>query len=173
MPSSTRKGWSVMVLLVPETSSAPAYRSSSRPASLGRAKRSPSLCELPAWSFPPISRSTVSSASISSAHDCATRRTTGAASACTDRPLSSSNSDAPSRHRIHTCVRPLGHLQADRQGGSLLDAFLPGRIRDSCPDQCVDIGIMFSFRLATIQMEPAMTRKTISTPKARARILLV
>jgi hypothetical protein len=32
---------------------------------------------------------------------------------------------------------------------------------------------MLLLRLATIQTEPAMTRKTISTPKARARILFV
>ena len=32
---------------------------------------------------------------------------------------------------------------------------------------------MFVLRLAMIQREPAITRKTISTPKARARILFV
>jgi hypothetical protein len=49
----------------------------------------------------------------------------------------------------------------------------PGRIRDNCPDQCVDIAVMLAFRLAMIQMEPPMTRKTISTPNARARMLFV
>jgi hypothetical protein len=32
---------------------------------------------------------------------------------------------------------------------------------------------MLAFRLAMIQHEPAMTRKTISSPKARARMLFV
>ena len=36
-----------------------------------------------------------------------------------------------------------------------------------------DMGIMLALRLAMIQHEPAMTRNTISTPKARARILFV
>src|SRR6266516_1086809 len=36
-----------------------------------------------------------------------------------------------------------------------------------------DIGIMLALRLAMIHTEPVMTRKTISTPKARARILFV
>ena len=35
------------------------------------------------------------------------------------------------------------------------------------------IGIMLALRLAMIQIEPVMTRKTISRPKARARILFV
>jgi len=35
------------------------------------------------------------------------------------------------------------------------------------------IGIILALRSAMIQHEPAMTRKTISRPKARARILLV
>src|ERR1700752_832451 len=35
------------------------------------------------------------------------------------------------------------------------------------------IGIVLLLRLAMIQTEPVMTRKTISTPKARARILFV
>ena len=35
------------------------------------------------------------------------------------------------------------------------------------------IGIMLALRLAMIQHEPAMTRKTISRPKARATILFV
>src|SRR5262249_4726525 len=38
---------------------------------------------------------------------------------------------------------------------------------------CIDIGIMLAWRLAMIQMEPVMTRKTISTPKASAMILFV
>jgi hypothetical protein len=58
-------------------------------------------------------------------------------------------------------------------GSPCKPALLPGRIGDSCPDQCVDIGIMLSFRWVMIQMEPPMTRKTISTPKARAKILFV
>jgi len=33
-----------------------------------------------------------------------------------------------------------------------------------------DIGIMLALRLAMIQHEPVMTRKTISRPKASARI---
>src|SRR5262245_28032070 len=40
-------------------------------------------------------------------------------------------------------------------------------------DSPTHIGIMLLLRLAMIQTEPVMTRKTISTPKARARILLV
>ena len=35
------------------------------------------------------------------------------------------------------------------------------------------IGIMLAFRFAMIQHEPAMTRNTISRPKARARMLFV
>jgi len=38
--------------------------------------------------------------------------------------------------------------------------------------QC-GISIMFQLRLAIIQIEPTMTRNTISTPKARARMLFV
>src|SRR5262249_49162154 len=38
---------------------------------------------------------------------------------------------------------------------------------------CAGIGIRLLFKLAMIQTEPAMTRKTTSTPKARARILFV
>jgi hypothetical protein len=52
-------------------------------------------------------------------------------------------------------------------------ALVPGRIRASCPDQCIGIGIRLAFRWAMIQMEPPMTRKTISTPNARARMLFV
>lgn len=39
--------------------------------------------------------------------------------------------------------------------------------------QFMGIVIKLAFRLATIQSEPAMTRKTMSTPKARARMLFV
>src|SRR5438034_138851 len=38
---------------------------------------------------------------------------------------------------------------------------------------CTDMGIMLLLRLARIQAEPVMTRKTIRTAKARARILFV
>src|SRR4029077_15395713 len=38
---------------------------------------------------------------------------------------------------------------------------------------CAGIGIILLLRLAMIQTEPVITRKTISTPKARARILFV
>src|SRR5262249_20747932 len=38
---------------------------------------------------------------------------------------------------------------------------------------CAGIDIMLVLRLAMIQTEPAITRKTISTPKVRARILFV
>ena len=41
------------------------------------------------------------------------------------------------------------------------------------PAHCIDIGIMLLLRLAMIQTEPVMTRKTIRTPKASARILFV
>src|SRR5262249_45324157 len=41
------------------------------------------------------------------------------------------------------------------------------------PAHCAVIGIMLLLRLVMIQMEPVMTRKTISMPKARARILFV
>ena len=35
------------------------------------------------------------------------------------------------------------------------------------------IGIMLAWRLAMIQIEPVMTRRTIRMPKARARMLFV
>ena len=59
-----------------------------------------------------------------------------------------------------------------------LDKQLPGAsaakmARDSVPAQCSEIGIMLALRLAMIQSEPVMTRRTISSPKARARILFV
>src|SRR5215471_14936314 len=41
------------------------------------------------------------------------------------------------------------------------------------PAYCMDIGIRLLLRLAMIQIEPAMTRKTTSTPNASARILFV
>src|SRR6516225_10183610 len=53
-------------------------------------------------------------------------------------------------------------------------AWLPLRLPlRAFPDHCAVIGIMLLLRLAMIQTEPVMTRNTISTPKARARILLV
>jgi nicotinate dehydrogenase subunit B len=41
------------------------------------------------------------------------------------------------------------------------------------PPYCEDIGIMLLLRLAMMKIEPMMMRKTISMPKARARILFV
>ena len=52
-------------------------------------------------------------------------------------------------------------------------ATLPRSLMMAFPAYCTDIGIMLLLRLAMIQIEPVMTRKTISTPKARARILFV
>ena len=52
-------------------------------------------------------------------------------------------------------------------------AALPNSLMMTFPAYCTDIGIMLLLRLAMIQIEPVMTRKTISTPKARARILFV
>jgi hypothetical protein len=52
-------------------------------------------------------------------------------------------------------------------------AALPKSLMMTFPAYCTDIGIMLLLRLAMIQIEPVMTRKTISTPKARARILFV
>src|SRR5271165_4142714 len=49
----------------------------------------------------------------------------------------------------------------------------PRLAHDGFPTYCTDIGIMLLLRLAMIQTEPVMTRKTISTPKASARILFV
>src|SRR5258706_5422898 len=40
------------------------------------------------------------------------------------------------------------------------------------PHQCTGMGIMLLLRLAMIQTDPVMTRKTIKKPKARARMLL-
>src|SRR5205807_10543592 len=45
--------------------------------------------------------------------------------------------------------------------------------RPVCTGIGIMSGIMLALRLAMIQIEPVMTRKTISTPKARARILFV
>jgi hypothetical protein len=50
---------------------------------------------------------------------------------------------------------------------------LPRWLIMAFPLQWPGIGIILALRLAMIQSEPAMTRKTISTPKARARILFV
>jgi hypothetical protein len=51
----------------------------------------------------------------------------------------------------------------------------PDRARDQHTDcQCgllPDMGIMFSWRLVMLQIEPVMTRKTISSPKKRATML--
>jgi hypothetical protein len=55
-------------------------------------------------------------------------------------------------------------LQAVGSAAELAHAF---------PAYCIGIGIMLALRLAMIQSEPAMTRKTISTPNVRARILFV
>src|SRR5690349_19905412 len=61
-------------------------------------------------------------------------------------------------------------------------AALPPRIKRVVDDeteliaierQCPDTSIMFKLRLAMIQLEPPITRNTISTPKASAMILFV
>src|SRR5215831_4491395 len=44
---------------------------------------------------------------------------------------------------------------------------------DDAPAHRMDMGIRLLLRLAMIQTEPVMTRKTISTPKATARMLFV
>src|SRR5262249_60145665 len=46
-------------------------------------------------------------------------------------------------------------------------------LRQAFSAYCAGIDIMLVLRLAMIQTEPAITRKTTSTPKARARILFV
>src|SRR5262249_50971695 len=69
---------------------------------------------------------------------------------------------------------------ATRVGAAVLLALTVARGRqrcrnahDSSPAHCTDMGIRLLLRLAKIQTEPAMTRKTISRPKARARMLFV
>src|SRR5262249_60181817 len=63
-------------------------------------------------------------------------------------------------------------LSCERKMGP--QAWLPlRRPLRAFPDHCTLIGIMWLLRLAMIQTEPVMTRNTISTPKARARILFV
>jgi hypothetical protein len=52
----------------------------------------------------------------------------------------------------------------------VVDPFVP--LQSQC-GMFTGIGIMLALRLATIKIEPPMTRKAISRPKARATILFV
>ena len=76
----------------------------------------------------------------------------------------------------HAAPPAAGALPPAAASGTVLPGHV-GRAGKSADDRPsaygTGIGIILALRLAMIHSEPAMTRKTISTPKARARILFV
>jgi hypothetical protein len=92
--------------------------------------------------------------------------------------VNSGNSNRLSRCLLFFGTAAQGPLTIRNHAYNVIRIDINGRVTPSASRQsfsryCAGIGIMLLLRLAMIQIEPVMTRKTINTPNARARILFV